>query len=228
MNDELILIVDDNLDNLDLTRFVLEYEGFEVLVAEDAQQALRMLKTCSPRLILMDVQMPGMDGHQLTRRLRQDPAFRDVRIVALTAYAMLGDEEKARSAGCDGYITKPIDTRTFADRVRGYLEPASGSRHAVQPDNSPHTLPGISDLVCGYLEGKRADAGRIHEALHQHDFETIRVLGHNLKGTGAGYGFAILSDIGRKLESAAKAASAPLIESHLAELSTVLQDLDRP
>jgi CheY-like chemotaxis protein len=72
-------------------------------------------------LILMDVQMPEMDGLELTRKLRLDPSMRDVIIVALTAYAMKGDQENARAAGCDGYITKPIDTRTFAGVVGGYL-----------------------------------------------------------------------------------------------------------
>ena len=117
-----ILIVDDNIDNLDLTQILLEGEGFEVRLANDAEMALQTLETYHTRLILMDIQLPGMDGLELTRRLRQLPAFDDVIIVALSAYAMKGDEDNARSVGCDGYITKPIDTRTFADTVRGYLE----------------------------------------------------------------------------------------------------------
>jgi len=121
MSAESILIVDDNPDNQDLTRIVLECEGWEVRVAEDALHALKILETYLPRLILMDVQMPGMDGLELTRKLRADATFRDVIIVALTAYAMKADEDKARAAGCDGYISKPIDTRTFPERVRRYL-----------------------------------------------------------------------------------------------------------
>ena len=122
MSAESILVVDDNLDNLELTKILLEGEGWELRIAEDAQQALNILQTYHPSLVLMDVQLPGMDGLELTRRLRADPSFRDVIIVALTAYAMKGDEENARAAGCDGYISKPIDTRTFADLIRGYLE----------------------------------------------------------------------------------------------------------
>ena len=121
MSGESILIVDDNIDNLELTRIVLETEGFEVQVAEDAEQAVDRLKSYRPKLILMDVQLPGMDGLELTRQLRQDPSFEDLIIVALTAYAMKGDEEAALAAGCDGYITKPINTRTFAAAARGYL-----------------------------------------------------------------------------------------------------------
>ncbi len=119
---EPILIVDDNIDNLDLTQILLVGEGFEVQVAENAGQALKTLETYRPRLILMDIQLPGMDGLELTRRLRLDPALQDVIIVALSAYAMKGDEDNARAAGCDGYVTKPINTRTFPDAVRGYLK----------------------------------------------------------------------------------------------------------
>ncbi len=119
---EPILIVDDNIDNLDLTQILLVGEGFEVQVAENAEQALKTLETYRPHLILMDIQLPGMDGLELTRRLRLDPAFRDVIIIALSAYAMKGDEDNARAAGCDGYVTKPINTRTFPDAVREYLK----------------------------------------------------------------------------------------------------------
>ena len=114
-------MVDDNPDNQVLTQILLECEGYEVRIAEDATQTLETLKTYVPAMILMDVQLPGMDGLDLTRKLRKDPALRDVVIVALTAYAMKGDQESAREAGCDGYITKPIDTRTFGAIIGGFL-----------------------------------------------------------------------------------------------------------
>lgn len=122
MSGESILVIDDNPDNLELTRILLDCEGWEVRTAEDAQQALNILQTYQPGLILMDVQLPGTDGLELTRQVRRDPRFRKVRIVALTAYAMKGDEDNARAAGCDGYISKPIDTRSFPGTVRKYLE----------------------------------------------------------------------------------------------------------
>jgi CheY-like chemotaxis protein len=119
---ELILVVEDNPDNLALAQFLLQDDGFEVVSAEGAEQALAVLRTCRPELILMDVQLPGMDGLTLTRKLRADPAWSEVVIVALTAYAMKGDKENALAAGCDGYITKPISTRTFASAVRGHMQ----------------------------------------------------------------------------------------------------------
>ena len=125
---ESILVVDDNVDNRDLTQILLECDGFEVRMAENAAKALSVLGTYRPKLILMDVQMPGMDGLELTRKLRRDPALQDVIIVALSAYAMTAEKENARAAGCDGYITKPIDTRTFANSVRQYLNaPSAGA-----------------------------------------------------------------------------------------------------
>lgn len=106
---EPILIVDDNPQNLKLARLLLSSQEYEIRTADDAEQALQALASFRPRLILMDLQMPGMDGLTLTRKLKGDPAHRDIPIVALTAYAMKGDEEKARAAGCDAYVTKPVD-----------------------------------------------------------------------------------------------------------------------
>lgn len=116
-----ILIVDDNTQNLKLARVVLANEGFDVYTASNAEDALQLLRTVTPRLILMDIQLPGMDGLELTRRLKADPATRAVRIIALTAYAMKGDDEKAFAAGCDGYITKPIDVERLPVVVSSYL-----------------------------------------------------------------------------------------------------------
>ncbi len=116
-----ILIVDDNQMNLKLVRVVLVGEGYEVRTAADAEEALGMLEGWQPDLILMDLQLPGMDGLELTRRLKAGAATREIRIVAITAYAMKGDEQKALAAGCDGHITKPIDTRTLPELVARYL-----------------------------------------------------------------------------------------------------------
>ncbi len=116
-----ILIVDDNPVNLKLASRVLEFAGYEILQAVDATTAVAVICRTPPDLILMDIGLPGMDGLTLTRQLKADPATRHIRIVALTAFAMLGDNEKARDAGCDGYITKPIDTRKLPDQIAEVL-----------------------------------------------------------------------------------------------------------
>jgi CheY-like chemotaxis protein len=121
MPGEAILIVDDNPVNLKLARVLLTREGYQVGTASDAEEALRVLETFAPRLILMDIQLPGMDGLELTRRLKADPRTQDAVIIGLTAYAMKGDEERVLAAGCDGYVAKPIDTRSFPALVAQYL-----------------------------------------------------------------------------------------------------------
>jgi CheY-like chemotaxis protein len=119
-----ILVVDDSLANMKLLSFVLESQGYEVRTAMDADEALAVLGSFRPHLILLDIQLPGMDGLELARRLKADPSNAGMLIVAVTASAMKGDEEKAMEAGCDGYITKPIDTRTLPKLVASYLDHA--------------------------------------------------------------------------------------------------------
>jgi two-component system cell cycle response regulator DivK len=121
MSGEPILIVDDNPVNLKLARVLLTTEGYDVRTANAAEEALEVLREFQPRLILMDVQLPGMDGLALTRRLKADSRTREVVIVALTAYAMKGDQERVLAAGCDAYIGKPIDTRRLAAQVAALL-----------------------------------------------------------------------------------------------------------
>ena len=122
MPGEPILVVDDNEANVKLVRFLLTRRGHDVRVAVDASEALSILETFSPKLILMDLQLPGMDGLELTRLLKADPRTRAIPVLAVTAFAMKGDDARARAAGCDGYVTKPIDTHAFPELVRRYLD----------------------------------------------------------------------------------------------------------
>lgn len=128
MSGEAILVVDDNAVNLRLAHWLLTTEGFSVRTASDAEEAFQMLREFRPRLILMDLQMPGMDGLTATRQLKASPATRDIIVIALTAFAMSGDRERALEAGCEGYVTKPIDTRTLSTLIAGYLAGSSKDR----------------------------------------------------------------------------------------------------
>lgn len=112
-----ILIVDDHVPNLKLAAEVLRWSGYETDLAVDAEAALDRIRQAPPDLILMDIALPGTDGLTLTRRLKAGDATKGIRIIALTASAMKGDEQKALDAGCDAYITKPLDTRKLADQV---------------------------------------------------------------------------------------------------------------
>jgi CheY-like chemotaxis protein len=113
--------VDDNPTNLKLVADVLEFDGYHIRKAIDAEAALLLIEHSPPDLILMDIALPGMDGLALTRKLKADKKTRRICIVALTAFAMKGDDQKARDAGCDGYITKPIDTRKLPVQVADFL-----------------------------------------------------------------------------------------------------------
>jgi CheY-like chemotaxis protein len=126
MAGERILIVDDNAINLKLVAYLMKANGYTVMTALDAESAIEAIRANHPDVILMDIQLPGIDGLELTRRLKADPKTRDIVIVAVTAYAMKGDQAKALAAGCDDYITKPIDTRTLPETIAKHLAKREG------------------------------------------------------------------------------------------------------
>jgi CheY-like chemotaxis protein len=117
-----ILIVDDNPANLKLASDLLEIDGFKVTRCVDANEVIETLKTVTPDLILMDIGLPGMDGMQLTGIIKGNTATARIKVVALTAFAMKGDKDRILASGCDGYITKPIDTRKFVSQLDVYLK----------------------------------------------------------------------------------------------------------
>ncbi|HEV6965688.1 MULTISPECIES: response regulator [Roseateles] len=123
MAGERILVVDDNPLNVDLARYVLEADGFIVDEAPDVEAAWAQLRACRPDLALVDIQLPGVDGLTLVRAIRASPELADLPVIAFTAYAMHGDEQRFLAAGCDGYLAKPIDVPTFAATVRAWLRP---------------------------------------------------------------------------------------------------------
>ena len=137
MANETILVVDDAPVSLKLTDILLRKEGYKVHATTDAEQALALLTSLHPDMMLVDIQLPGMNGLELTKKVKQDSRTRDIVVVALTACAMKGDDDVAFRAGCDGYITKPIETLTLAHKVREYLE----QRHASAP--VPETVESV-------------------------------------------------------------------------------------
>jgi len=121
MTGEVILLIEDNPFTLKMVDYLLTEKSYIVHTATNATEALHILTTLQPALILIDLQLPGMDGFELTRKLKRETKYQNTPIVAITAYAMKADKEKALAAGCAGYITKPIDTRTLPDIIAGYL-----------------------------------------------------------------------------------------------------------
>jgi two-component system cell cycle response regulator DivK len=117
----IILYVEDNNDNRNLVRRVLEAEGYTMAEASNAEEAMEKIHTVKPDLILMDINMPGTDGYALTHRIKQTSGFASVPIVAVTANVMRGDRERSLEAGCDGYIQKPIDIDTLTQQIGRFL-----------------------------------------------------------------------------------------------------------
>lgn len=120
----MVLVIDDNPTNLKLAHWVLTSEGFEVASLESAEQALAFLRDRRPDLLLIDIALPGLDGLELTRMLRASADTRHLPIVAMTAFAMKGDEAKALAAGCDAYLAKPVNTRALGSQLRQVMEAA--------------------------------------------------------------------------------------------------------
>lgn len=120
-----VLYIEDNIDNRVLVRRVLEAESYTVFECSHPQQAVEVTKQVKPDLILMDINMPELDGYTLTARIKSNPGFENVPIIALTANVMRGDREKSLQAGCDGYIQKPIDIDTISNQIERYIRKSS-------------------------------------------------------------------------------------------------------
>jgi two-component system cell cycle response regulator DivK len=121
-----ILVVEDTPDNRQIMRDVLTSAGYDLIEAADGSEGLKLAGAHQPDLILMDIQLPSMDGLETTRRLKADPSLKHIPVIAVTSYALSGDETKTREAGCDGYLAKPFSPRRLLDLVKSYL-PKNGS-----------------------------------------------------------------------------------------------------
>ena len=121
MADKKILLVEDNEVNRRLAGFLLRSHGYQVREATSGAAAFEMVEKERPDLIVMDIQLPGMDGLEITKKLKEQPATADIPVIAVTSYAMKGDREKALAAGCAGYVTKPIDKNTFIQEVATHV-----------------------------------------------------------------------------------------------------------
>jgi len=121
MGSKTVLVIEDNLLNIKLIKTLLQVGNYQVVESLNAETGIQLAQEFRPDLILMDIQLPGMDGLSATRVIQEDSALKDIPVVAITSYAMQGDEEKAKEAGCVGYITKPIDTRNFLTTIAEYF-----------------------------------------------------------------------------------------------------------
>lgn len=210
MRTDSVLIVDDTPVNLKLVRVLLSRQGFDVRTASTAEEALEMVQSFRPSLVLADIQLPGMDGLEMTRRLKADPKTSSTVVLALTAFAMKGDEQKAFEAGCDGYITKPIDTRSFPALIRQYLAKSTGSA-AEAPAAPPATAPATTERQTqqAFLAEGMQQSGRLISSLGS-GFDTVEAL-----------------QIVQRWASNAGSAGYPEISHYARELETLLRQNGR-
>lgn len=178
---ERILLVEDNPMNRRVAEFLLKSQGYIVYEAKDAREALELVKVHLPDLILMDLQLPGLDGFATTRTIKEDTATRNIPVVALTAYAMSGDEERALEAGCDGYITKPIDPDRFAEIVATYLKPqradATTPRKTKSDEAGRETLTGANQTIASAEQLRKARIDTIGDVAAVLSHEARNLLG---------------------------------------------------
>jgi len=182
-------------------------EGYEVVTAASAEEGLELLNSCQPRLILVDIQLPGIDGLEFTRRVKMDTRFQDVSIVALTAFAMKGDEQKALDAGCDGYITKPIDTRALGARVREHLARPKAVPAPPPPAQPKHpaaesAASEMETLRRQFLSEGRARSGQLLIDLDGNfDSRQAAHTVHQWVGTGGLLGYNTIARLSREVEA---------------------------
>ncbi len=213
-----ILLADDSSDNVFLVKAYLKASGWDLDCAGDGRAALDMFRSGSYDLVLMDVQMPIMDGYAATRAIREwerKNGRKPVPIIALTAHALRDEPERAHAAGCTLHLAKPVRKATLL-RV---LEEQLGRRE----QRSETVSPEIQKMVPAYLDAWRRELPGLHDALARSDFETVRRLGHNLKGSGTGFGFPGLTALGSRLQEGAVKADPVELGASLAELEAFLR-----
>jgi signal transduction histidine kinase/HPt (histidine-containing phosphotransfer) domain-containing protein len=212
-----ILLVEDAPENRVIVQAHLRATGCAVQVAVDGEQAVEKWRRGSFDLVLMDVHMPGVDGMEATRRIRAEErrtGRRPVTIIALSADTLTEQREDTLAAGCDAHLDKPFTQAELFRTLRRFLTPGEPKPAAeAEDDMAPARIPpDLADLAEDYLENRRADAAALRAAVQSGDFVSAKRRGHNMKGSGAGYGFPRVSELGARIERAAEAGDVSAIE----------------
>ena len=223
-----ILLVEDSPDNRTITLAYLKDTPYRVEIAENGAVACEKFTDGHYDLVLMDRQMPVMDGLTATRAIREWEQANNrtpTPIIALTAAAFKRDQEKFLAAGCTAYLTKPIKEEALLQAIkdRFLVAPPSSTEESSEMDTIlVSTKPELADLIPEYLQNCRQNVIAMLDALDRADFETVKFLGHNMRGSGSNYGFRAITDIGAALEQAAKSADTDASRKWVGELSSYL------
>ncbi len=229
-----ILLVDDFEDNRLVVQTYLRKTNHKIEIAENGQIAVNKFKMGKFDLVLMDVQMPIMDGYTATEEIRKYEKENNIEptpIIALTANAMTEDLQKSLDAGCDAHFTKPIRKIKLFDLLKNYIciEPVEDLIKNTTIENKKHVInidQEFEDLAPIYLDNRRTDVNTILTNLELSDFDAIKSAGHKMKGSGGAYGFEFISDIGRKLEEKAGLMDSNSIRQSVLELSEYIENVE--
>jgi len=216
-----ILLVDDSEDNRALVSAYLRHTPHTVALAEDGAAAVERFQEGGFDLVLMDMQMPVMDGCRATRAIRAWEASSGrprTPILALSAYAFSEEKERSLDAGCDAHLTKPIRKQALLEAIGRWGAPSDARQPIVVSVDED-----LRDLVDDFVENRRRDVGRLREAIEAADFEEVRRLGHNMKGTGINYGFQGVTDLGKELEDAGRERDAGRARAAMDALADYLE-----
>ncbi|HEX9654114.1 MAG TPA: response regulator, partial [bacterium] len=200
-----LLLAEDNEVNWRLIQKILTDNGCEVALATNGKEVLKALALQKFDLVLMDMQMPEMDGFEATRLIRKNSEFDGLPIIALTAYAMVGDEEKCKAAGCDDYLSKPINRNDLIERIHFHLQRVSAVPDFPARDEEVFERE-LQEEIAGlrgfYLDNLKERHHQLVTAVREQNFGEIGLIGHSMKGSGASYGFAEISQLGFEIETA--------------------------
>ena len=224
-----LLAAEDSEDNRILLEAYLKGSEYSLHFVEDGSRAVEEFPRHDFALVLMDLQMPVMDGLEATRRIRaieRERGLPRVPVLALTANALPADIEASQKAGCDAHIAKPVSKARLLAVLRQYTSKAPDSS---QPDAIVARVPaGLEHIAPGYLAKRRGELPVLRQLLQSLDWNQIRVLGHNMKGTGTGYGFPEITNLGAALEQAAKQSNPDAVSAQLLELEAYLSRVTLP
>jgi len=220
-----ILIAEDNAVNSELLKNILSRFDYKLTIVENGLEVLTSLEKERFDLILMDMQMPKMDGFETTKKIRENPKYKELPIIALTAYAMIGDAEKCGEAGCTDYVTKPIDKKRFIECVQSYVKKSRPAKN--QDDDYGNIEKDIlqeMEQLKGYYVGNLEERfTNFQKAIKNKDFTEIGFIGHSMKGSGASYGFQEISELGSEMEEAAKNLKLPNLKQLAKHFESLLE-----
>lgn len=212
-----VLLVEDNLMNQKFMSHILKRLGATFDIAIDGKDAIEKVMKNKYDLILMDIQMPVMDGLEATRYIRNELNLKEIPIIALTAHAMKGDREKCLAAGCDGYITKPIDQQKLVSEIMSVIKSTEPEFENISPYFQGFSREEIINLRSEYLESMKKEVDELDKKISPKEFEVFKFFGHNIKGNGVAYGFPEISKYGARIEEAA-------IKQDYPELVTIFKE----